>query len=247
MRLRQVALVARDLEAVVDALCDVLGLQVAFCDPAVGAFGLRNAVLPVGDTFLEVVSPVQPGTTAERFLERRGGDGGYMVILQSADLDRDRARVAALGVRVVWSIDLPDIRGTHLHPRDVGAAILSLDAATPPASWRWAGPEWQQAVRTHCVRTIAAVEIQGDDPGALARRWSDILDLPACRDDDGMKITLEQGMIRFVSPRDGRGDGVSGIDLEVVDRSQVVARAAARGLTASTGGVIIGGTRIRLV
>ena len=141
MRLRQVALVAHHLEPVVDDLCAALGITVAFRDPAVAAFGLHNAVMPLGDTFLEVVSPLQSNTTAGRYLERRGGDGGYMVILQCDDLDADRRRVAELGVRVVWSLDLPDIRGTHLHPRDVGGAILSLDAAEPPDSWRWAGPE----------------------------------------------------------------------------------------------------------
>jgi hypothetical protein len=40
------------------------------------------------------VSPFDPNATAERYLKRRGGDGGYMLIVQSDDLDRDRARLA---------------------------------------------------------------------------------------------------------------------------------------------------------
>ena len=71
MHIRQVALVARDLEPVVADLCAVFGLEVAFRDPGVGEFGLHNAVMPVGTTFLEVVSPVREGTTAGRFLEKR--------------------------------------------------------------------------------------------------------------------------------------------------------------------------------
>ena len=59
----------------------------------------------------------QEGTTAGRTLERRGGAGGYMVMVQCDDLDRRRARLAGLGVRVVWQGDLEDIRGTHLHPQ----------------------------------------------------------------------------------------------------------------------------------
>src|SRR5207302_11197019 len=104
MHIRQIALVARDLEPVVADLCAVLGLEVAFHDPGVGEFGLHNAVMPVGSTFLEVVSPVREGTTAGRLLDKRGGDGGYMVILQTDDLDTARTRLGPLGVRIVWQI-----------------------------------------------------------------------------------------------------------------------------------------------
>ncbi|MEI6419565.1 MAG: VOC family protein, partial [Sphingomonadales bacterium] len=66
IRLRQVALVARDLETAVGELCSRLGLTVCFHDPGVAAFGLHNALMTIGDQFLEVVAPTQPGTTAGR-------------------------------------------------------------------------------------------------------------------------------------------------------------------------------------
>ncbi len=248
MRLRQVALVARDLEPVVADLCAVLGIEVGFRDPAVRQFGLHNAVMPVGDTFLEVVSPVEPNTTAGRFLDRRGGDGGYMVILQCDDLDADRRRVTELGVRVVWSIDLPQIRGTHLHPRDVGGAILSLDAADPPSSWQWAGPEWERAVRMDVVSEITGVELQADDPLALAQRWAQVLDRPLAHTAAGViRIVLDQGAIRFAKASDGRGAGVSGIDVAVTNRQRLLATAHSRGIPASHDHVVICGTRICLV
>ena len=78
IRLRQVALVVHDLDAVVADLGRLLGLEVAFNDPGVEMFGLRNAVLPVGTQFIEVVSPITAGTAAGRQLERLGADGGYM-------------------------------------------------------------------------------------------------------------------------------------------------------------------------
>ena len=86
MYIRQIALVARDLDPIVDDLCAVFDIAVSCNDPGVAAFGLRNAVMPIGETFLEVVSPVTPDASARRYLERRKGDGGYMVILQSDDL-----------------------------------------------------------------------------------------------------------------------------------------------------------------
>ncbi len=241
MRLRQVALVAKDLEPVVADLCAVLGVEIGFRDPGVRTFGLQNAVMPIGDTFLEVVSPVEPNTTAGRYLERRGGDGGYMVIIQSDNLAADRQRLDRLGVRVVWSVDLGDARTLHLHPRDIGGAIVSLDEMEPPASWKWAGPDWRAKVRTDVSRAIAGVEVQSDDPVALAARWAEVLHRQARAANGGAAITLDAGTIRFVRARDGRGEGVSGIDLDVADRDRWLANARRRGLEAGDARVLIGG------
>ncbi|MCW5889781.1 MAG: VOC family protein [bacterium] len=241
MRLRQVVIAARDLDATVADLEAVLGLKVAYRDPLVATFGLVNAVLPVGDAFLEVVSPTTAGAPARRFLDRRGSDGGYMVILQSRDLDADRRRVAALGVRVVWQGDLPTIRGTHLHPSDVGGAILSLDDATPPASWHWAGPSWEEHVRTDVVHDVVGVELEAPDPAALAACWSQILGRPVASDHT---IALAGATLAFVP---GPTTGVRGYALAATDAPAARARARARGLTADGDTIVVGGTRLRLL
>ncbi len=247
MRLRQFVLAATELDPLVAYLEAVLGIEVGFRDPLVAEFGLRNAVMPIGDTFLEVVSPIAAEAPAKRFLDRRG-DGAYMLILQSDRLDADRARLAKLGVRVVWKLDLEDIRGTHLHPRDVGGAILSIDDATPPASWHWGGPEWRQHVRTEVVKTIAAAELEGPDPDALAKRWSEILDLPVSRGTGGAReIRLDPGTVRFVEAAGGRSEGLRGFDVEVADRGVVLERARARGIEVSGDELRLGGARLRLV
>ena len=77
MRLRQVALVAADLPAVIRPFQRIFALGEGFVDEGIATFGLVNEVFPVGDTFLELLSPKQPGTTAGRLLDRRKGDGGY--------------------------------------------------------------------------------------------------------------------------------------------------------------------------
>ena len=236
MRLRQVALAARDLDAVVGDLTAVLGIEVAYNDRSVGVFGLRNAVLPVGDTFLEVVSPIQAETAAGRYMARRGGDCGYMVMVQTEDSDLDRRRAAALGLRTAWSIDLDDIRGTHLHPRDLGGALLSLDAAVPPASWRWAGPNWQRAVRAGGAAEIVGVEMQCAEPQAVARRWGALLDRPVDTDSAGAaRIALDLGTLSFTAGPPG-ADGVTTLDIAAGDGGR------RRGTD-----IVICGTRIRLV
>ena len=141
LRFRQAVLAARDLDKAVAELRLKLPLGEPYSDPGVALFGLRNAVMPLGDTFVEVVSPVQDGTAAGRFLDRHG-DGAYMAMFQLDDLAGARERAAELGIREVWSIELDDITACHLHPADIGAAIVSLDRPVPPESWRWAGP-WE--------------------------------------------------------------------------------------------------------
>ena len=69
IRLRQVApRRGRTSTSVVSELRETFALRVCFNDPGVGAFGLHNALMVIGDQFLEVVSPVAEGTTAGRLL-----------------------------------------------------------------------------------------------------------------------------------------------------------------------------------
>ena len=248
MRIRQIALVARELEPVVEDLCAVFDLEVSFRDPGVAEFGLQNAVMPVGDTFLEVVSPIREGTSAGRFLERRRGDGGYMVILQSDDLAADRRRAEAARVRVVWEIALSDIATIHLHPRDLGGALVSLDESRPAPAWRWAGPAWEKRMRTQVVAGIAGVEIQAEEPAKLAGRWADVMGRSAVWDGaDVHELVLDEGHVRFVPPGDRRGEGISVVELRAVDSDR--ARTVARERRVSPDGtrIEIGGVRFRLV
>jgi len=209
MRLRQVALVAEDLSAAEADIEANLGLSVCFRDPGVAAFGLGNVLYPVGEQLLEVVSPVEAGTTAGRLLAKRGGDGGYMVILQVDDLDPFRDRFRETGTRVVFEAAAEGVTGLHLHPSDVGGAILSVDRTEDWDAWPWAGPVWRDHVRTDVVQRIQAVEVQAHDPEAMAARWSEVLGITA----GGTRVPLDEGEVRFVEVVDGRGEGVSGMEL----------------------------------
>lgn len=210
-RLRQVALVAHDCEKTTTALQETFGWPEPFHDPGVGEFGLINSVFSVGDTFLEVVSPVRPDTTAGRYLARRGTDSGYMAIFQMPSIEEARRRVDQLGLRVVWKVDLDDIAGTHLHPKDVPGAIVSLDWASPPESWRWAGPRWTGSAPEHPDGGITGLTIEVEEPAVAARRWAAAL---------GVEVEVEAGIavirlgsaaqaLRFASAEDGFGEGIT--------------------------------------
>jgi hypothetical protein len=204
-RVRQAVLVAADLDEVAGRLRREFDLGPPFADPGVAHFGLRNAVFALGDTFLEVVSPVAPGTSAGRLLSRRGGDGGYMVMFQVADLAAARERARGRGVREVFEVTFEDIAEVHLHPVDMGGAIVSLSTPHPPESWRWGGPGWGERSRP---LSVAAVTLAAPDPDAVAGLWSEII---GCS-------TREAG-VRFTT---GPSAGLVEIGLESANRGDPV-------------------------
>lgn len=252
MRLRQIALASSNLDAVTHALSSVFGLRVAFNDPHIHHYGLKNAVMPAGTGFLEVVQPIADNASAGRFLARRGGDAGYMVIIQAADAEAERARVESLGVRVVDDIDSPDYRASHFHPADFGGMLVSIDQQRttadyldPYGDWMPAGPDWRQA-RTGTVLDLVGITLSHPDPEALAALWSKLLG--ADRDPENrLRQPLDHGEIRF---REAPGEmtWISRIDLKVADVDDVLDRARGDGLEVDEeGGVLIGGVRFRPV
>ena len=209
MRLRQVVLAARTLEPVRKNLFSILGLDARanpdYWDPGVGEFGIENSVMAIGDTFLEVVAPIEQNTPTERYIEHRGGDCGYMVIVQVNDIASHRAHTDQLGVRAVWETDRDQVTAYHVHPKDIGGAILSFDQMTPSESWLWGGPHWQQNSAAN-VSAILGVDIQSPDPRTMAARWSEVFGCPA----NDNQLELDQGKIRFVPETHGHGAGAGG-------------------------------------
>jgi len=242
VRIRQIALVATELAPVRDALFELLGLDDAFIDDAVTQFGLENAVMTIGTTFLEVVSPVQPNTTAGRLLKRRGGDGGYMVIVQVADLAAELARLEPTGIRKVWEVDIGNARAVHLHPKDVPGAIASMDEMDPVESWHWAGPGWETRAARH-VSAITGACIQSADPTITAQKWALAYGQDIVSHDGIPTLPLGDTEIRFVVDTNGRGDGLQAIDLRITDSAAVLAAAHRLALPVQDNSVEICGTR----
>ena len=108
MRLRQLVIVAEERDSVANQICDVFDLKVAFHDDGLIHFGLINSLIPLGDTFIEIVTPVKENTTAERFLDRRGGNGGYMVIVDCDDVAKEKERVTNENICLLYTSDAAD-------------------------------------------------------------------------------------------------------------------------------------------
>jgi hypothetical protein len=247
-RLRQVAIVAHDRDRVVADLREVLGIAVAHEDPAIGSLGLHNAVLPIGDQFLEVVAPVRDGTTAGRYLDRRGGDSGYLLIVQTDEHAAHVRAVEELGVRIVARYDAEGFTDVQLHPADTGGAFLEIDEQDPPADWHPAGLRWRSAVRMNVSRGVTAAEVACADPDAVADRWSRLLLVEVTSTPAGPDLQLDDAVLRFRPVTDDRGEGIVGIEVDTLEPGDVIARARRRGLSADEHGrLTIGGLQVRPV
>lgn len=251
LKLRQICLVAYELQPVVEDLKAIFGLAVGHVDAGVGVFGLENAILPVGNSFLEVVAPVQSNTAAERYLKRRHGNGGYMVITQCNDLAPRQKRVKDLGIRLIHGMDYDGFQGMQLHPRDTGGAIFEIDwnegFEIPDGPWWPAGNNWKPSKRSEVISHFLGVELQSDDPLKLAQRWSEIAEIALETDESGHPtLALQNATLRFVKDTDGRGEGLGGIDLKVVDKDHILRYAQQQGCSVEGNCVNVCGVRFGL-
>jgi hypothetical protein len=221
--LLQITLIVEDLVVTEEAFEEALGLRVAFRDPSVDLWGLENIVLPMGTTFIEILSPKRADTPGGRHLARQGGDGGYMVILQTRDLAPWRPQIEATGVRVAFEAttqdaeDGQDWSGIHLHPGDTGGMMISLDQPDPPDSWAGAGPAWRDFICQNVVDGLEGIELRGPNPDELAKRWSEVLGRPLQADG---RIHLEKGSVAFRETTPGEVEGLSGVELHTVERKR---------------------------
>jgi Glyoxalase-like domain len=255
LRLRQVCLVANRLAPVIDDFKDILGLEVCFVDKGVAVFGLENSLMPVGSNFIEVVAPIKENTAAGRYLKRRNGGGGYMVICQCDSHETQRARkarAAAMNIRIAWEHESRSFHGMQLHPADTGGTFFEIDwdvKGQPEGNWEPAGGDgWPKAVRTEVVKKYQAVEMQSPDPRGLAERWSSIAEIPLRHDSRGRyEMPLDNASVRFVEATDGRGEGLGGIDIVANNPQRLLQAAERRGCRVADDQVIICGTRFYLV
>ncbi|MBI1339363.1 hypothetical protein GC169_04015 [bacterium] len=255
LRLRQIALVAQDLEASAKLIGDVFGAEVCFRDPGVGKYGLHNVLFAFEGTFLEVVAPLREGTAAGRYIERRKGDGGYMFIVDCDDLEARRDHMKAVDVRLVedLKVDLGFAvsEALHLHPRDTGGCLLSIDRHSggpdTRAPYGWAGADWRDFDRSERVGAILGAEMQCVSPEETAARWMQILGRDIRAAGPGVwTMPLTKGFAHFVPLADDRGEGLSEVHIRAKDRAAVIRAAEAAGAPHGTDWVEMVGVKFNL-
>ena len=125
-----IAIATPDLEASLAFFRDALGIT---CDHVeeIPERGIKVAMLPIGGTRIELVTPLRADSEVSAFLDKRGG-GIHHIALTTDDVDRDTAALAANGVRIAQQ-PAPGAHGcrvSFVHPKATGGVLLEL--TTPP-------------------------------------------------------------------------------------------------------------------
>jgi hypothetical protein len=191
-----------------------------------------------------VVSPIRENTAVGRHIERHG-DSGYMLILQTDDLARAETRLNQLSVRIVWRAAHPDISAMHLHPKDIGGALVSIDEAKPAQSWRWAGPNWQQYVASEEGQHVRGVTLFAREPEVMSHRWAQVLgtDSPV-EAGEGFGIEIDDGSLEFVR---ADTDVIAGFRISTKRPRKVLEAARSQGLFADGNSMSICGVRFEVM
>jgi hypothetical protein len=248
MRLRQICLVAPQLEPVISDIAAIMGLNECFRDGNVAKYGLENALLPVDTILLEVVAPFQAGTAAGRFIDKNGGRGGYMAIFCCDDPDAYGKHSNAMGVRTANVITHAPYHGVQLHPRDCRAAFIEFNHTSgsddilgvyPPA-----GPDWQKSIRKDVTQALLGVEMESPEPEVLAAHWGKIIGVAVSRNDGGEPVLkLPNASFRFVK---GASDLMGGLMFKVANAAKILDAAKAKGCKVAGDGFDLCGVRFSL-
>lgn len=261
LRLRQICIAVDRLEPVLDRLIEVMGLTVchgkgdltrygvprvtppAFQSAFFEKHGITGALLPIGDSFLELIAPLRDDVPVARYLQRRG-PGGYMVITEVADTAPARERATAQGIRLAGEVDYPTYNELQLDPRDIGAAILSFSMQREgqpfDGGWFPAGADWRSRAAPGWDGIVEAM-LTVKDPPATATRWAAMLARDAAPAGSGFRIPLDNAAITFEA---GEGpDRLHAIAVAGPAFEAALARASAAERVGD--GILIGGLLFR--
>jgi methylmalonyl-CoA epimerase len=104
-----------------------LGLEVT-SEETVDSEKVRVAMVPVGESRIELLEPTVPDSTIAKFLEKRG-QGLHHLALQVSDLSRTVARLKAAGTRLITDeirIGAGGHRYVFVHPSSAGGVLVEL-------------------------------------------------------------------------------------------------------------------------
>jgi methylmalonyl-CoA/ethylmalonyl-CoA epimerase len=127
MKIDHIAIAVRSLQDSLAFYRDVLGLELAGTE-TVEDQGVHVALLPVGESRIELLEPISGDTLVGRFITKRG-EGLHHVCYQVDDLEAALAQLRSRGVRLLEGYPRRGAEGklvAFLHPSAANGVLIEL-------------------------------------------------------------------------------------------------------------------------
>lgn len=127
MKVAHIGIATRELDDALALWRDTLGLKVDATE-AVAEQGVRVAMLPIGDTHIELLEPLSPDSPVAKFLEKRG-PGIHHVAVEVSDIRASLAQLKEKGARLIDEIPRRGAGGclvAFIHPASANGVLLEL-------------------------------------------------------------------------------------------------------------------------
>jgi methylmalonyl-CoA/ethylmalonyl-CoA epimerase len=127
MKVDHIGIATHQLDDALALWRDALGLQVDFTEE-VTEQGVRIAMLPVGETHIELLEPLSKTSPVGKFLEKRG-PGIHHVAIRVTDIRASLARLKEKGTRLIDETPRTGAGGclvAFVHPSSANGVLLEL-------------------------------------------------------------------------------------------------------------------------
>jgi methylmalonyl-CoA/ethylmalonyl-CoA epimerase len=131
-RVRAVHIAVNNVDEAAGEYSEKLGLKVSRSG-AMPEMGVKNAILPVGESVLELIEPLDPQQGAlARFLQNRG-EGVYMIALEVDDMGAAIKTLQSKDVRLIDADPASRSRGgpVFIHPKSTHGVLIELVEQAP--------------------------------------------------------------------------------------------------------------------
>jgi methylmalonyl-CoA/ethylmalonyl-CoA epimerase len=127
MKIDHIGIATHQLDEALAVWRDALGLELESTEDVTNQ-GVRVAMLPIGETHIELLEPLSENSPVGKFLERRG-PGIHHIAIRVADIRASLAQLKEKGSRLIDEAPRLGARGclvAFVHPSSANGVLLEL-------------------------------------------------------------------------------------------------------------------------
>jgi methylmalonyl-CoA/ethylmalonyl-CoA epimerase len=127
MKIDHIGIATLQLDDALALWRDALGLEIESTEDVTDQ-GVRVAMLPVGETQIELLEPLSRDSPVGKFLEKRG-PGIHHIAIRVSDINASLARLKEKGTRLIDEtprIGAGGCRVAFIHPSSTNGVLLEL-------------------------------------------------------------------------------------------------------------------------